>query len=240
MPTFRTGRQRTLRWSGALGGAIHTVYYTPDFGLGPAPDILTLCTYSISAAGCSLTAAIGDNDIIITSPPSTFDFYTEWIVTANNGIGSSATDMAEERTSFTMPPSSDIHHNLDVGGTWYIEADVEECVEITYSGYGDANLHHLQPCTLRFFERLRVGGTLSCSITSGGATATDSDTITTATEITYPCAMDAEAETSGAARPTSPTEYREILGDPVTASITGTMNGASLSAPYTRYGTKVY
>lgn len=161
-----TGRTRTLTWSGDLAGSARLGY---DLNL---TVFSRRGGFSAAACGCAVSAVS-----TVGALTGTLD------VTATNGITSDSDGLAFQADD---PVES-------MNGSWSISADVEECYEVDvlfpdlvdadgYPIFGGAALKD-GPIgrKVRYFERLRVGGTVTATITCGSLTATATSVVTSGT-----------------------------------------------------------
>lgn len=170
MSVYVTGRQRTLSWSGSLSGTARWRFGPPFGGSPTIRGLWSAAQFSVSVCGCALSA--GTTSLV----PGTLSLQ----ISASNGIDSDSDTGSISGTDATY----------DQGGSWSVTADVEECFEVlgllpdiidadgypTFGGvaYRDGPIAR----HIRFFERLRVGGSIVATITSGALTATASTAIT--------------------------------------------------------------
>lgn len=179
MSIHTTGRTRTLSWGGSLGGSLRQ-----QTGSAPILDLDGNCTgrttlplnavgtFSASVCGCTVSAGAGPSDSLVDIACS-----------ASNGIVSDS-----EATVGVVPGNVTISQS----GSWSVSADVEECYEVVglnpdlvdaegYPTFGGAAMRDGPVARgIRFFERLRVGGSITATISSGSLTATATSTITVA------------------------------------------------------------
>ena len=122
-----------------------------------------------------------------------------------------------------------------IAGSYTVSVDVEECVEISELPYAtdgtEDNPDIPQPAQFTLFERMRVGGTISVSVTSGGATCSCTRTITSANTLGYFGQIYIETRLS-----TLWTTDFETN----TVSMSVLFNGLAANAAYTRAGTRAY
>lgn len=191
MWTIRTGRAATITASGNLVG-VERFKSPPHVGIFPDPTIFAWAWFEIAGMGCQIQ--IGQPSRGTLAPTDLTNGGCS--VIATNGISTAFGN------NYTFP-SFPYNWTNSYNGTWSISADVEECFEFrsgdVYTpgpgpgsdfydifGNGIQIIDPYQPpafCTLVAYLRLKVGGNIACSVNAGGAVASVSDVITTATRL---------------------------------------------------------
>jgi hypothetical protein len=251
MATYKTGRQRTITFSGSIGGGI---YYVLRSILNQGGSVYRQTDASISISFGpgypnlpSLTAFANANPTGTNLPP----WHPSWQCTVNTGIGGSNTALNTQtiNSSFLYywfgNPVYGADWSQDISGTWSISMDVEEYVSIgvgDFPSYGGIQVFDPPGETsLTFFEALRPGGVISVTLNCGGANASRTDTIGAgqAYVIPYMLYLVAYSRTSGAYHPgernqPDGTPFEVPAGNANTTSITSFFQGVGMGAVYTR------
>ena len=191
MAIYTTGRTRTLVVQGTIEGVLRLYIgeagmWGPDGPLPPPPGTISYRAQAYAtittAWGASVSAFPAPDDPIT---PTGKDLGTK--VTADNGFGD--TDEDVNASNYPSPPY-DFTGSID--GEYSFSVDGEECIEIsdgglgTWPSYGGAAVPDPPEGTaVRFFERSRVGGSATATISAGGAEASATSTIGSADEIGY-------------------------------------------------------
>ena len=210
MTAFLTGRQRTLTFSGTTGGTWYNHKVLPAFpasGYTIASDVVIFCETFLGKFKLSFAPTTGGINCVIQC----------WI-----GSTSTTTNTFHAVT----PPSIT---SVDCSGTWSMTADVEEVVEFNYSAYdpsivGTQKVDPPQPLSVKFYERYKVGGNITITVSTSAGSGTITSSITTATNIIVGTAWDAYLVTSQA-------WCDSANGGPGNASIVTKYGGVTFGAP---------
>jgi hypothetical protein len=190
--TYRTGRTRTITCTCVVNA--YEVFYAvgnlvPPIVIGGyvGPGVAYgQSTGSVKLLGCTLSftpyyAAVGS--------PFVTGYNIGMTCEASIGSGGLTLDSGPQ-TSYSYYPlisgAVDVNFSI-VDGSITVSADVEEMVTVTFGDYPMMNLGTQLidppvPTSITFFERYKIGGTISASI-SCGASASVSGTITAANPV---------------------------------------------------------
>lgn len=177
MAYYLTGRERTLTMSGVITGHGHADSLMTMPWTGCVTRIKVQAMFGAPGGPGGAMVVTGEVDNTISAGLT---------VTADNGWG--ATDSATNRPQ-------GLPYDQDVGGTWEMTLDVEECRVTTAHSTNDPITHmpnYGGAAVTDFpfgevenvYERTKIGGIASVTITMGGLTATASGAITS--NITLP------------------------------------------------------
>ena len=193
MPTYLTGRTRTIVWSGAIDGSIHYRWGAPTAQQGFVLNDATFSVFTHQTFGIGPLGSVGgqgNGGVISNDDPPHWQPYYE--VTAVC-LGQRATQRVQQDYTNT---SQRIDWAPALNGSYSMSFDVEECVTFGtldedsmdddgWPKYGGAAYpgEDLRGTSVKFWERLRVGGTATVTVTACGVTATSTVIIGVATPI---------------------------------------------------------
>lgn len=225
MPSFKTGRSRVLTITCGLAGAIKYDYYLAFGPNGGKPNDASI---AISCALGSIGAS-GGNDANVALDPHMYVWTPSWSVTATSALGATQTTIRQD--TYYDPADPTVWDLTNIGGTATFTAPIDEWVDITFGAWN--GLEAPEITSVRVYEKLQPGGTLTVSITSGGVTASASNAITSGNAFIvsydvghnlYVHAADSAFGLSGGADTVSATTVFNTLGTmsaPYSKSVTG-------------------
>jgi hypothetical protein len=191
VPSYLTGRQRTLQFSGEIIGKATREYTCGEVGeikLVSGSQVHYQIAFENGLDTSSqrpiidFTAIYGDPQAYYCDDPNAHAYLTVEL-TAACGLNNA------DQKVLHQEPGVPGKLTYDCGGSWSMSMDVEEVVEIsdtgTFPSYGGTSA--ADPpynSSVKFSWRLRVGGVISVSASSGSLSAGKSVSITQPTELT--------------------------------------------------------
>ncbi len=219
---FKTGRPiPRLRFSGAIVGSSQTI------GGGPM--------------GTAAADTASQGQIVCGGTTLTFHAYSKYDYGAvsNLQVTLSAPDGYSDAQLVHVGDESRFSTSIDASGSWEVEFDVEEWANVyvpaasaTVNGSsfptfgGAAQGDGLPAMGIQYFLLLKVGGTYSCSITSGSVTLSHAFTIASAGSVGFLINPTVTTSASG--------------GDSNTTSVGVQYMGTPISTTYHEVGTSAY
>lgn len=249
MPILKTGRNRTIGFTGMISGNIK--YWAATGGPGDQFVALTDSEVSVqlpigTESGYLTLRAYGDPEHAGGgSCTGDLPWTPKWYCYASSGFGTMVTNENDVCYSINhvsgYPCYGEAYHEQSIEGSYSISVDVEEYVEFSTGEWNGNDAR--PPMYVRVYEVLKQGGTIAASITSGGVTASVTETIDLVApmEMVYQLSLGAQAscvsEYQAPYPGCGPYWGGHPAGDGVTASITAKYGKTALSAPYTRSAT---
>ncbi len=222
MPTYLTGRTRTLSFHGNIAGELHfeepSIVYNPVYPMWSA----SVPTFQVQ----TLLGTWSLRPVIVSGVSANTDLELTPFDHSSSGGGV---------TPHPIPSIAPFKVTWDTAGTWSITAPVEEVVEIDSGSYagGDIGTQRIDPplpCSVRFYERLVIGGDVVITVDAGSvASGSLSTPITSANQIDLLVGGSASEAYQIAATATA---YSNA-GYVAKASVTTLVNGESVGAPGT-------
>lgn len=192
MPTYYpTGRQRTVTFSGAITANMRLAWYVAnieDTEQHASSDFLISALFgSVAGAACNSAGNAPNGSPATVDNPSGQNFggslgvahkHTYYVLRAATGLGATDEEIWELAD---LAPGGVFADDFD--GEWTISADVEEVLLVEDDGFAPNTRGAAvndSPSSFRGYliERLRIGGSVTATVTALGHTVTATDTIT--------------------------------------------------------------